>query len=321
MRSRSIPADNCTAFFHDSPGEKEIELAVHVAIIPFTEWTETRDDCRPGHSGQMRVTYRADEADHLVERVKTAFAQCVDRYWNHRFILRDWSSGARGEWLYTGPPLPPVTCGVSIVFEEPHHTRANLLRIRLLVNPEPTHIYQGEVGLTGGRSAGPDDSNEYNFRSSCVLGGNNSDQNPDGPEFDMNLAWRTEGENWDHSYNIEASDGTMVATHSNTVAHEFGHYLGLAHMCSIPNTIATDRCFSSEYCEGKTRSQIEDMMAYGDVLTSRHARPWSEQLVRHGYRPSALWLAEVLPDPGPGPGSYTPMAANTGSQPSSDTPE
>ena len=81
--------------------------------------------------------------------------------------------------------------------------------------------------------------------------------------------------------------------HQNTLAHEFGHYLGLSHTCAAGGGLNS----SAQYCEGGTMEQLDSLMAIGNDIRPAHAWPWRHRLPRHHYLTQYSWRGRTSAPP------------------------
>lgn len=86
----------------------------------------------------------------------------------------------------------------------------------------------------------------------------------------------------------------VLALHQNVFAHEFGHYLGLPHVCAGRGALNA----AAEYGEGQGEAVLRDIMGIGNEVTPRVATPWMQQLPGHGYFPQHAWKATSEAYPG-----------------------
>jgi hypothetical protein len=82
-----------------------------------------------------------------------------------------------------------------------------------------------------------------------------------------------------------SNHGDEVTFRQNTVGHEFGHYLGLAHTCAGEGRANGD----AEYCDGRSRGRQRHIMAVGNAVHRGHARPWLNRLPRHHHSCELAW--------------------------------
>jgi hypothetical protein len=79
---------------------------------------------------------------------------------------------------------------------------------------------------------------------------------------------------------------TVLALYQTVFAHEFGHYLGLEHVCAGQGHVLNS---AGEYGEGHGADAIRDIMGCGNTVTPRVGTIWQQQLQAHGYFPQYAW--------------------------------
>ncbi len=222
--------------------------------------------------------------------------QQVEDVWNNKL----WLCVRDGIFRVYGPPAfpvpPPLQCHIDLRWVS--RVQDAHLHIQLL---KATSMAGQETDLP---------------RSNCIIGGANWGQDAwaflggYGSEVDMKMhmlqALRFQ-ENFAHefpsrclrptaprgTFTTQSSTPTAprhahctqcaergIALTQRVFAHEFGHYLGLNHVCTRAGRAANS---NAEYGEGQGQEAIQDVMGMGDVVTARVAAPWLQQLSEHRY--------------------------------------
>jgi LysM repeat protein len=86
---------------------------------------------------------------------------------------------------------------------------------------------------------------------------------------------------------LKNKDGRTVATVSKTLAHEFGHLLGLLHPVCEGDELAC-------YGDGAEDWQIMNVMGGGDRVAPMNARPWIERAEMHTGVSQSDWTVYIL---------------------------
>lgn len=266
---------------------QKLVLNINVAIDYRLSHDMQRPDCWVGQPGAGRqwlgVRYAGQSWSGERGACRDHFQSCIEDYWSGALKLRS---------VYN--PQSELTCVVSLSFV-PLSDASVHLRVLALNRPNYDSHARSVSPSWGSPSV---DTAELAFRSACNLGGL-------GPrdEIDMYLAWHGPG-GWDHDQNstppwvFQTSQGPM-ALRQNTVAHEFGHYLGLPHTCSGRGT-GVGWCGgnvpgASPYCVGDEPYLMDSVMACGDKLRRNHGNPWRDRLDQlHHYRCEELFTPELV---------------------------
>lgn len=262
---------HCSSLLRQYNGRDDFTLIVPVIFVP-QYWHRMRySGCG---RGRHDVIYRAERIpDSELEACKDDFRQSVHDGWNNKLVL--YGVGPRN-----AQPAE-ISCSVDIQYvDRPEFAR---LKVKLLYRPRPS-------------------DSRYPFRASCGLGGAHvwydGAWEPDTRAFDMSLDWwgRTSPDRsgFYTERDVPCSDHAAPQRFGqNTVAHEFGHYLGIPHTC-VALATQSDLCGDEEYCGGRTLREQQNMMALGDTHDVNHAIPWSSRLFRHHRYCDRTWFGRVL---------------------------
>ena len=265
--------------------------------------TTIPDQNSAGEPVQRTVEILAITPDE-VQAFQRGATRDIETVWNGKLFLEAMDI-SRGYAHLRHPVPPPLECRIELEWVD---------------TPQQAHLHVQllkavSVG-TGRRSSDP--------RSNCKFGGANWFQDlwaqlgGNAGEVDMVMhLHQAGGYQWNHAhlgpgtcagpqYPRSVADTTSdpvepmqpttvrcqrcqtpaVVLTQTVFAHEFGHYLGLRHVCAgvghAPNS-------SGEYGDRQGLDKIQDIMGAGDVVTARVATPWEQQLHRHGYFPQYTW--------------------------------
>jgi hypothetical protein len=218
-------------------------------------------DRPPGVPGTVTYTCRPLDSGTL-DNFKRAFAAAIQEHWHNKL----WICPALPD-----PNTPPLRCGVEVSFVN-NFQHANCA-ITLLYEPVPA---PGQRNI--------------NFRSFCARGGRSNVQFEDMvAAYNLLNSGRADDFNWLSSR--ETEDQGFQDFTQNLAGHEFGHYLGLNHRCFSPATSNAD----ADYCIGRTRELMDNMMSVGNTLSASHGEPWAARLRRHHYHCDYTWVGSTTP--------------------------
>ena len=256
-------------------------LHVNVAFHYATQCVLSTPDCwadDPSAGQWVATRYTGNPWSGSERRdCRNHFRDCAQGAWNGVLRLRA-----------LGSVQPELACEVTLHFVETTHPSVHL-RVLAISHPVLDTVTRSQPG-----AARPVELSHLVFRSSCAEGGIARSE-----DVDMYLAWSGAG-GWDFpnsasAWRFPTSQGEMSFT-QNTVAHEFGHYLGLPHSCQVPGA-DVGWCESpsgiSPYCVGEEPYLMSSIMGVGDQVRHEHGNPWRDRLTAiHHYRCEDLFTPE-----------------------------
>ncbi|MBZ0117546.1 MAG: hypothetical protein K8H88_11150 [Sandaracinaceae bacterium] len=263
------------------PGAQTFTLNIRVMVRVEDPMVVATPDCLipsgPRMRPQVRTTYTGEPMSAAdLTRFKEEFAASIETHWNRKFQLVPLNGDA-----------PPLTCLVKVEFTE--QSGEAQMFVRTIKNP----TLRTTNRTHGPERRYPNAGRQLRFRACCA-------NVPWGD--DMTIDWN--GMSWDFLHDVTDAAGNTIRIPQNTVAHEFGHYLGLDHSCHVPSSTAVGWCASpspdqpDEYCRGTTEEEMNRMMACGNRLVAENGTPWQQRLAaEHHYRCGAGWVPRLVPRP------------------------
>jgi hypothetical protein len=246
---------------HDPPvgGSIPLTFSIRVFLDPY-----------PGSTYQFAIVGSNNlQTMNVVPGARAPIPALRDEF--RRVVLSHWDDQI---WLYPPVPRPGlsyVKCRIALSFVD--NAAASQLTVRVLYHPS-------------GRGYADWRDRAWHYAPATARN-------------DMYLAYdRRNGFAIDEHRTLTSSDGGSSSYLQNTLAHEFGHYLGLPHTClnmagGPPGVFGAD----AEYCIGRTHDEMLDVMAVGNIVRGWHGQPWVARLRRHQYHNNLTWKGSTTRPP------------------------
>lgn len=256
---------HCRGILRPLGGNPMFHLKVRAFCYVQTTYRSVTPNChrQPGDARRIPTVYQcASPSGGDLDDFKQAFIQAVHDGWNDKLQLV----------VLRGRTEPSIRCGIDIEFVDTEPPDAHL-RIALLIRPTPPPGTPPELREFRA-SAGPvRDTRTHQY-------------------FDMSVDW-TNAAAWNITRLLDTDVASGVPITQNTVAHEFGHYLGIEHTCQRPGA-DIGWCDPSPYCVNRNQVLQDNLMALGNRIQRDHARPWRRRLRQQHLFCRSIWTGRVL---------------------------